>query len=261
MKFTTFLIRLAISIGIVFVSFMLAPKVKRFVMNFDKHPQDLGAMTFLGSVVSLSVKGIGMIVALGQLGVDTSVIVGAFSAVGLGISLALKNNMANVAGGIQIILTKPFNIGDFIEIGTYSGTVQTIDTMFTTLVSPNRQVIVVPNANIISDIVVNYSREETRRMKVDISVSNTTDTQALIARFDSLMKEEPLILDDPAPYAKVMAFLPEGNGITISCFAFSKTADYWDALYALNLKLHQCLDEMHIQQPTDSFQIKSDQKS
>ena len=116
------MIKLGISVLIIFVFFVLAPKVKRFVMNFDKHPQDQGAMMFLGSIVQISIQCIGIIVALGQLGVDTSVIVGAFSAIGLGISLALKNNMANVAGGIQIVLTKPFLIGDYVEIGTYAGT-------------------------------------------------------------------------------------------------------------------------------------------
>ncbi|WP_304736335.1 mechanosensitive ion channel family protein [Dubosiella newyorkensis] len=257
MKFTAFLIKLGISVLIIFVFFVLAPKVKRFVMNFDKHPQDQGAMMFLGSIVQISIQCIGIIVALGQLGVDTSVIVGAFSAIGLGISLALKNNMANVAGGIQIVLTKPFLIGDYVEIGTYAGTVTSIDTMFTTLLSVNRQEIVVPNASIISEVVVNYSKEKSRRIQIVLSVSNTTDVKAFMNDLVQIMNEEALLLKDPAPYARVSAFLPNGNGINITAFAFAPVEHYWDILFSLNLKFQQLMQEKQIQQPTDALSIKS----
>ncbi|WP_289647364.1 mechanosensitive ion channel domain-containing protein, partial [uncultured Dubosiella sp.] len=101
------LIKLAYSGLIVFLSFLIGPKIKRIIEKCAKNPTEMGAMTFIGSLCSIGTKTLGIIVALGQMGVDTTVIVGAFSALGLGISLALKNNMANVAGGLQIILTKP----------------------------------------------------------------------------------------------------------------------------------------------------------
>ena len=133
------LIRIGTTLLIVAAGFILGPVLKKGIIKLSKNASDKGALTFIGSAVSLLTKIAGIIIALSQLGVNTNVIVGAFSAAGLGISLALKDNMANVAGGMQILFTRPFMVGDYISVENKEGTVVRIELMFTVVKTPSAQ--------------------------------------------------------------------------------------------------------------------------
>ena len=252
------LIKLAYSGLIVFLSFLIGPKIKRIIEKCAKNPTEMGAMTFIGSLCSIGTKTLGIIVALGQMGVDTTVIVGAFSALGLGISLALKNNMANVAGGLQIILTKPFAVGNYISIGTNEGTVTKIETMFTTLVTYAGQEVIIPNAQCVSEIIVNYSREPYRRMAIALPVPLDTEVEAFQASLNTLMKDDPRVLKDPAPHCALTSFSASGQGIVVTAYAYTLPELYWDVLYDLNLAFQKKRLAQGVSQPYESIQIIAD---
>ena len=108
MNWMTFLVRIGIFLIIMLAGFLLGPIIRNVIEKMARNAQDKGVYTFLGSLASNSIKVMAFIIALSSIGADTTVLVGAFSALGVGLSLALKNNMANVAGGMQILLTRPF---------------------------------------------------------------------------------------------------------------------------------------------------------
>lgn len=170
---------------------------KKGIIKLSKNASDKGALTFIGSGVSLLTKIAGIIIALSQLGVNTNVIVGAFSAAGLGISLALKDNMANVAGGMQILFTRPFMVGDYISVENKEGTVVRIELMFTVVKTPSAQEIIVPNSLMVQEIIINYSRDEYRRISLQFPVSISTDVQALREIcIDILKKDSSVIMEN-----------------------------------------------------------------
>lgn len=257
MNLTTFAIKIAYSALVIFVFFFIGPRLKKLIEKGAKHPNEKGAVTFIGSLVNISCKALGIIVAMGQMGVDTSVIVGAFSALGLGISLALKNNMANVAGGLQIILTKPFTVGNYIAIGTNEGVVTKIETMFTTLVTYSGQEIIIPNGMCVSEILVNYSREPYRRIAIAIPVSLEIDVESFQKQLDGIMKEDPRILKDPAPHSDLTSFASDGKGMIITAYAHTTIEQYWDVLYDLNLNFQKKRLEADIAQPYESVWIRT----
>lgn len=258
MNFSTFLIKLAYSAFIIFIAFLIGPRLKRLIEKGAKHPNEKGAVTFIGSLVSIGTKALGIIVALGQMGVDTSVIVGAFSALGLGISLALKNNMSNVAGGLQIILTKPFTVGDYISIGDKEGTVLKIETMFTTLATYSGQDVIIPNSSCVSEIIVNYSIQPNRRIAIQIPVSLHTDVEAFQEEINKIMNADERILKDPAPHSALTSFSANGQGIVVTAYSYTPIEQYWDVLYDLNLAFQKKRLDANIAQPYDSIQIISD---
>lgn len=139
MNWMTLLVRIGIFLIILLIGFLLGPATRNVIEKMARNAQDKGVYTFMGSMASNSIKLIAFIIALSSIGVDTTVLVGAFSALGVGLSLALKNNMANVAGGMQILLTRPFKVGDYISVaGTqqmYEGTCTAIEIMYTSLVT------------------------------------------------------------------------------------------------------------------------------
>ena len=192
------LIRTGTTLLIVAVGFILGPVLKKGIIKLSKNASDKGALTFIGSGVSLLTKIAGIIIALSQLGVNTNVIVGAFSAAGLGISLALKDNMANVAGGMQILFTRPFMVGDYISVENKEGTVVRIELMFTVVKTPSAQEIIVPNSLMVQEIIINYSRDEYRRISLQFPVSISTDVQALREIcIDILKKDSSVIMEKP----------------------------------------------------------------
>lgn len=191
------LIRIGTTLLIVAVGFVLGPILKKGIIKLSKNASDKGALTFIGSAVSLLTKIAGIIIALSQLGVNTNVIVGAFSAAGLGISLALKDNMANVAGGMQILFTRPFMVGDYISVENKEGTVVRIELMFTVVKTPSAQEIIVPNSLMVQEIIINYSRDEYRRISLQFPVSISTDVQTLREIcIDILKKDSSVIMEN-----------------------------------------------------------------
>ena len=250
------LIKLAYSGLIVFLSFLIGPKIKRIIEKCAKNPTEMGAMTFIGSLCSIGTKTLGIIVALGQMGVDTTVIVGAFSALGLGISLALKNNMANVAGGIQILLTKPFVVGDYIRIDEHKGVVKSIELMFTTLVTDNNKLVVVPNDEIVTNLVTNYSQTPTRRLRLVIPVKLPDDIPKVCARIQAIVEGDPRILKDP-PLRVTVDKVVEGYA-NILLIAYVDWEDYERCKEDFNYKIVSNLKQFQPQPKADDSSSDSE---
>ena len=189
-KLDDFLIRVVIAILIILLGMVIAKLIKKFIIKLSKNVTDHGSLTFIGSCASISIKIIFIAIALAVLGLDMSVIVGSLSAVSLGISLALRDTMNDVAGGIQILFTKPFVIGDYVQIESQEGVVSRIEILFTVLQTFDHQEIIVPNSTAVSEILINYSKEKYRRIHISFPVALETDVDACIQLGDQVLASE-----------------------------------------------------------------------
>ena len=240
------------------LGFILGPIVRNWIVRMHPRGIDKGVLTFTGSLANALIRFLAIVIALAQLGVNMDVIVGAFSAVGLGVSLALKENMANVAGGLQILITRPFSVGDYIGIDGEEGSVKQVEIMFTTLETLNGQEVIIPNATLVSNTVINYTINKKRRVVIDVPVSCDGDYDSFRTEMVKIMKAHKDAYQDPAPTTMVTGFTPEGNGMIIRCICYCDNTNYWELLFDLNEQVQKQRSALKLSQPVSVVQVNGE---
>lgn len=198
--------KLWIPIVEVIAGIVIGPYIKKLILKMSKKSLDKGAMTFLASAANVVIIVSAFIIAAEQLGMKLNSIVSLLSALGLGISLALKGNMANVAGGLQILITKPFKVGDYIRISNHKGIVTTIELMFTTIRTDNGKEVVIPNNLLVTDMLTNYSKEPSRRISIQFPVPVPADLETIEKQALEIASKNEYLLKDPQPSVTVQGF-------------------------------------------------------
>ncbi len=193
---------------------------------------DATLQKILKAVVRLILWFVTAMIVIETLGVSVTSLLAAFSVVGLAASLAVQDSLSNCAGGIMILVTKPFKIGDYVDIDDISGTVEMIHLIHTRITTVDNKMIYVPNSKIIATKIVNYTAQEYRRVDLEISASYDapleTVREALLAAVQTVGRFE----ETPAPpFAAVLSY--DDSSILYVVRAWVKTADYWDARFAL----------------------------
>lgn len=205
------------------------------------------AINIVGIVVIL-------ICALSTAGVSTTGLIAGFSAAGAAVALALKDSLANIAGGIVLLITHPFVTGDFIEMGDRSGTVQQIDILQTTLITPDNKIVVIPNGMLSSDEVTNYTKAQTRR--VDLSVSVSYDSDIELAK-NSVLKaadrEDKVLKDENPPFVRVSQY--SDSSVDLAVRVWCKTEDYWDVYFDMTERIRECFREDGIEIPYQHIDV------
>lgn len=167
----------------------------------------------------------------GTLGIEVTSIIAMLSVVGLAVSLALQNTLSNLAGGLTLLVTKPFVVGDYVEADGVSGTIAAVDLAYTTFVTPDNKEIFVPNSQLSAARIINYNALGRRRMDLKFTASYDAPTAQVRAAIEEVLEAVPGILDDPAP----VVYLSEYQSSSIEYLArlWTSTGDYWDVYYAL----------------------------
>lgn len=192
---------------------------------------DLALQGFISSLANIILKVLLIVSVASMIGVETTSFVAAIGAAGLAIGLALQGSLANFAGGVLILLFRPFRIGDWIEAQGVAGTVDSIQIFHTVLRTGDNKTIIVPNGNLSNGIITNTNRQPTRKVVFDVGVDYEADLQK--AREVLLeLANDPRVLTDPAPQA-VISTLGDSS-ITVSLRVWVKTADYWDVMFMFN---------------------------
>lgn len=179
------------------------------------------------------------VAVLGYVGVPTASLVAAVGAAGLAIGLALQGSLSNLAWGVLLILFRPFRTGDWVDAGGYSGSVEAISLMHTTLVLGDNRVAVIPNSKVGSDAIVNYNRRGTRRVQLAVGIAYEADLERAIAVLLALVKADARVLAEPAPSVFVTDLAD--SSVNLAVWAWGSTQDYWalklDLTRAIKLKL------------------------
>lgn len=192
---------------------------------------DLALQHFITSLANIALKVMLIVSVASMIGVATTSFVAAIGAATLAIGLALQGSLANFAGGVLILLFRPFRIGDWIEAQGTSGTVDSIQIFHTVLRTGDNKTVIVPNGILSNGIITNTNRQPTRKVVFDVGVDYDADLQKAREVLLELAKD-PRVLADPAA-AAVLSTLGDSS-ITVSLRCWTKTADYWDVVFMLN---------------------------
>lgn len=252
-KFFEKLPTLILAVGLVIIGIWLSRVAKNLSVKAMKARNvDPTVYQFISRVISAFIKLVFILSALSMFIKITSVLA-AFSAVGVAIGLGLQDSVAQIASGVQILLTHPFKNGDYVEIGGLSGSIVEIRFMNTILMTLDNKRIVIPNSDMTKNHIVNYSAEENRRVDLKFSIGYNDD----ITKAKAVVLETALaisaVLHDPAPTVVVSGH--GASSIEISAMLWCKSADYWNVYFAMEEAVKLAFDKNNINIPYDQLDV------
>jgi len=182
-------------------------------------------VAFLSAILYAILLVAVVIAAVGQLGIQTTPLVAVLGAAGLAVGLALQSSLGNFASGVMLVLFRPFTKSDYVEAGGTSGTVEEVGIFNTVLNTPDNRRVIVPNGQITSDTITNYSAHDTRRIDLIIGVDYSDDLKVARAALEKTLEQHDKVLADPAPVVWVMELAD--SSVNFAVRPWVATADYW----------------------------------
>ena len=206
-----------------------------------------GVQTFVKSFVNIMLTILLIVAIISKLGVDTTSFAALLASAGVAVGMALSGNLQNFAGGLIILLLRPFKVGDFIECQGVSGTVKEIQIFHTILTSPDNKVIYVPNGSLSSGTVINYSREATRRVDWTFCVEYGEDYEKVENVINKLIAADERILNTPAPFVNLIALADSSVNVVVRVWV--KSENYWDVFFSMNKAVYATFNKEGINFP------------
>lgn len=188
-----------------------------------------------------------IIAALATLGVQTTSFIAVIGAAGLAIGFALQGSLSNFAAGVMIIIFRPFKVGDYVEVGGASGTVEAIHIFSTIVNTPDNKKIIIPNSRVSGDTITNYSANDIRRVDLVVGVSYGDDIRKAKQILEKILSEEQRILKDPPFTIGVMEL--GDSSVNFAVRPWVKTSDYWAVYFDLTERVKTTFDENGISIP------------
>ena len=213
----------------------------------DKRGYDKSLQKFLMNLLSWSLKIVLIITILGVLGIETTSFAAILAAAGLAIGLALQGSLANFAGGVLIMIFKPFKIGDLIEAQGELGVVKEIEIFTTKINTPENKEVIIPNGILSNGNITNYSTEGNLRVNLTIGIGYDEDIKAAKAVLLKVLTDNPQVLSDPAPTVNVSELAD--SSVNFAVWPWATTADYWDVYFGTLENCKIALDKAGIEIP------------
>jgi small conductance mechanosensitive channel len=220
---------------------------------------DASLSSFLQSFVSISLIIFLIIITVSTLGVDTSSFVALLAGSGLAVGMALSGTLQNFAGGIMILLFRPFKVGDFIDAGGNAGTVKSIKITATELITPDRKVIIVPNGQLSSGTINNYSSSDKRRCEWNIGISYGDNYDNAEKVIKEMLGKNPMVLNDPEPPFVGLSQLGD-SAVVLVVRAWVESGNYWALFFEMNARFYKELPGHGINFPFPQMDVHLDGK-
>ncbi len=236
--------------------------IGRFIISFLKkvvarlmirRKVDPSIQSFVKSLVSISLTVLLIIAVIGKLGVETTSFAALLASAGVAIGMALSGNLQNFAGGLIVLLLRPYKVGDVIESQGVSGTVREIQIFHTILVTADNKLVFIPNGSLSSGVITNYSRENTRRIEWVIGVEYGVDYSKVEDTVNRIVSSEKRILETPAPFVAVNAL--DASSVNFIIRVWVKSSDYWDVYFDMNKTIYSVFNEEGIEFPFPQLTI------
>lgn len=196
---------------------------------------------FLSNLISMTLMVLVALTAINALGVPTTSFLAIVGAAGLAIGLALKDSLSNFSSGVMLVFFRPFKVGDYVEAGGVSGTVNMIRIFHTVIKTPDNRVITVPNSLIYGDAITNYSAESMRRIDLVIGISYDDDVERAKALIKDVLDAEERILEEPAP--TIMTLELGDSSVNIAVRPWVATSNFWPVRGALLERIKRALED------------------
>lgn len=226
---------------------------RSIVTLMRKRRVDESLQTFLGSLLGILLKTILVITALSVLGVEMTSLVAILGAAGLAVGLALSGTLQNFAGGVMILLFRPFKVGDFIEAQGFKGTVSEIQIFNTILKTLGNVTIIIPNGALSTGPMTNFTTEPTRRVDWVFGVAYGDDADKVEEVLHKLMQADERILKDPAP--EVLLSSLSDSSVDFTTRAWVKPEDYWPVFFDMNKKVYKAFAQEGLSIPFPQMDV------
>ena len=247
-------IKVILAIIIMIISFKIINVVcKKILKRLEKRQADLTLSRALVNVTRLGLKIVVLLCLVGFLGIQTSSIAAVLASLGVGIGLAVQGTLSNFAGGVILIIMRPFKLGDFITAQGEKGFVEDIKLFYTVIRTTDNRVVYIPNGSLANGVIVNNSVKETRRVDIVMSVSYDSNVELAKNLLLKCMNNNDLVLKDEPLFAEVTEYGDSSINITTRCWV--KNADYWTVNFALLKDFKDAFDENHITIPFNQLDV------
>lgn len=248
------LCRLVAAALIFFVGTRVVKVVHKILKKmFERTELDLSMARFLISVSDAAIYTLTIFIAADKLGIPSASIITLVGSAGIAIGLSLQNSLSNVAGGILLMLIRPFVVNDYIVCGGFEGRVQNVGLVYTTLLTPDNKKITIPNSTLSNDKIVNVTAQEKRRVDVEVGISYSSDIKLAKDIIQSVFESHPLVLreDGVTVYVSELAH----SAVIIGGRGWAKTADYWEVRWDIIESVKEEFDKWGIQIPFNQMDV------
>ena len=247
-------IKIVISLILLLISFKIISSIgKRIIKLGENGKLDKTIAKTLSYILNIGLKCLVVICLVGYLGIDTSGLAAVVTSFGVCAGLAVNGALSNFAGGVLIILTRPFKVDDYIEALGYAGTVEEIRIVNTRLRTPDNKVIYLPNGSLSAAEIVNYSENDTRRLSLTFSIGYAEDFEEAKSIIRDVCDQHELVLKDPAANIRVSAH--SASSIDIVTMVWVKSEDYWTVNYDLLEAVKTAFDKAGIEIPFNQVDV------
>ena len=226
---------------------------KRFYKRLIKKQADATISKVFVGITSKALKILVFLMFLAYIGIETASVSAVIAACSVGLGLAVQGALSNFAGGILIILTRPFRIGDYIEAQGKSGTVEDIHLFYTEVVTVDNVVNMIPNGILANGVITNKSMKDTRRVDEVFPISYDADFKKAEAVIIDICKKNKLIFTDPAPFCRISNY--GDSSIDLTCRVWVKATDYWDVHFYLLEEVKRAFDLNDIEIPYNKMDL------
>lgn len=250
----SYVIKFIVALLILLVGKMVANSVAKLLgKGMTRRGVDGAVISFLSAIIKSVIFIAAVLMALSQVGVQTTSFIAILGAAGLAIGLSLQGSLANMASGVLIIMFRPFRAGEYVDAGGVSGTVQEVNIFQTVLKTPDNKVVFVPNAQVTGQPITNYSRESTRRVDLLIGVSYDADLHKTKEVLEGVLKAESRLLKEPAWNVQVHAL--NNSSVDFIVRPWVNSADYWAVYWDLMREIKIALDKNDIGIPYPQMDV------
>ena len=240
---------LLILVGVVVIRVVL--KLLDRVLARSKSLKSLSR--YIHSVAKISMAVILVLMVAEDVGIHTTSLVAMLSVAGLAVSLALQNTLSNVAGGIMLLVTTPFQVGDYVEADGISGTVHAIDLSYTAILTIDGKEIFVPNSQLSGTKIINYTILGRRRVDLNFTASYDAPTATVKKAIGEVLEDIPQIIAEPAPEIHLSDY--QASSIQYVVRAWTTAADYWTVYYAIQEGVREAFDRHGVEMTYDHLNV------
>lgn len=235
--------------AVIFIAgrFLISVINRLVAQMMERRKIDATIQSFLRSFINILLTILLLISVVSALGVNTTSFAALLASAGVAVGMALSGNLQNLAGGLIILLFKPYKVGDYVDAQGVSGTVKEIQIFHTVLVTPDNKIIYVPNGSLSSGSVTNYSLSQLRRVDWTVGVEYGTEIEKVRQTVLDLIKKDGRILTEPAPFIALSALADSSVNITIRVWV--KNEDYWGVFFDINQNIYEVFNREGISFP------------
>lgn len=256
-SFIDFAFKLLIAIVVFYVGRFIIRKLNHFLHNlFIRKNVDPSLSTFILSFTQILLYFILVVTIIGILGIETSSFLALFASAGVAIGMALSGTLQNFAGGVLILLLKPYRVGDYIEAQGFAGTVKEIQMFHTIITTPDNKSILIPNGGLSTSSVNNYSREPKRRVDWTVGISYGDDFANASAQILKILQSDPRVIcesDSEKPFVGISNLADSAVELTVR--AWTKSSDYWGLYFDINKRFYTELPALGVNFPFPQLDV------